>query len=356
LNPAPRPDNILLAAILFHASLKTVKIGNVDIKDGLILAPMSGVTDLACRQIAREHGAGLAFSEMVSAAGVALKQPATLALLFTIPDERPRAWQLFGSDEGRLASAAAHLAQTGADLIDLNCGCPVRKVVKTGSGAALLREPEKIGRLVAAMVKASGVPVTVKVRSGWDSAHINATLVARIAQDSGAAAVTVHPRTAVMGFSGKADWGIIKLVKEVLRIPVIGNGDVASVADASRMVVETGCDAVMVGRAAMGNPWIFSQWQFSQSQFSGTLSGNGKGPTLEERRETALRHFTLLAAWPSAHQPWVNFRRCLMWYTKGLPRSAAFRNAVMARGTVKALVEEMEIYFNTLLDRGEEAA
>ncbi len=320
-----------------------MQIGNLNIAGRLMLAPMAGITDAAYRYIARSFGAALAFSEMVSAAGLALRQKKSLALLAAHPEEHPRAYQLFGADEERLAAAAALLTEMGADLIDLNCGCPVRKVVKTGSGAALMREPAKVARLVAAIRRATPLPLTVKLRSGWDAASLNAPEVARAAAESGADAVTIHPRPASQGFSGRADWAMIGRVKREVDIPVIGNGDVIRPEDAWRMIRETGCDAVMIGRGTLGNPWLFAQ-ALALERGEGPMS-----PGLAERREVALRHFELLAEeGRSTHAALVNFRRCLMWYSRGLPRSAAFREALTRRGDLSDLRGELARYFDSL--------
>lgn len=320
----------------------SVRIGNLKLANDLIFAPMSGVTDFASRLIARELGAGLAVSEMLSAVALAARQPKTLAMAAAHPEERPLAYQVFGSGEEQLARAAALLTELGAGLIDLNCGCPVRKVLKGGAGAALMREPAKVARLVAAMCRATPLPVTVKIRAGWNGAAINAPLVARAAEEAGAAAVTIHPRTAAQGFTGRADWSIIRQVKEAVRIPVIGNGDVTRPEDVQRMREECGCDAVMIGRAAMGNPWIFSQALALQE---GRVP---RHPSPADRRRVALRHFALLAEGRSTHSLAVNFRRCLMWYSRGLPRSAAFRAAVSRQGDLEELAGELSRYFDSL--------
>jgi tRNA-dihydrouridine synthase B len=320
-----------------------MRLGNLDLPNRLILAPMSGITDLACRQIARSFGCGLAMSEMLSATGLALRQRNTLALCAAHPEERPLAYQVFGADEDQLSAAAEVLTDLGADLIDFNCGCPVRKVVKGGAGAALMREPAKVARLVAAMRKATHLPITVKMRSGWDRASLNACEVARAAEEAGACGVTVHPRTATQGFSGRADWTIIAQVKEAVSIPVIGNGDVTRPEDVQRMLAETGCDAVMIGRATLGNPWLFAQ------ALALERGEEPRPPSLAERRETALRHLELLLSEGSTHAALVNFRRCLMWYSRGLPRSSAFREAISRRLGLGELAGELSRYFDSVV-------
>jgi len=319
-----------------------MRIGNLNLPNHLMLAPMAGITDFAYRHINRAHGAGLAFSEMLSAAGLTLRQRKTLALAARHPSEHPAAYQLFGADEERLASAAAVLGELGADLIDLNCGCPVRKVTKAGAGAALMKEPLLVHRLVAALRRATPLPLTVKIRAGWDASSLNAVEVARAAEEAGAEAIIVHPRTAAQGFSGRADWSIIGQVKEAVNVPVVGNGDVARPADVARMMAETGCDGVMIGRATLGNPWIFSQ------ALALERGETPQEPRLSERRAVALRHFRLLAEGESTHAVLVNFRRCLMWYSRGLPGSGAFRAAVSRQGDLAELCGEMERFFDAV--------
>jgi nifR3 family TIM-barrel protein len=328
-------------------SLKNMHIGKVELTNRLVLAPMAGVTDFAYRLINRRQGCGLAFSEMLSATALGLRHRKTLVMAAAHPEERPVALQLFGADEQHLAAAAAILTELGADIIDLNCGCPVRKVVKGGAGAALMRDPARIARLVSAMRRATDLPLTVKLRSGWDAASINAPLVARVAEEAGADAITIHPRTAVQGFSGRADWDIIAQVKRAVAIPVIGNGDVSSPHDPWRMMAETGCDAVMIGRATLGNPWLFAQALAVQAGRA-TDGRSPVLPTVQERREVALEHFLLLSAGSSTHAAFVNFRRCLMWYSRGLPRSGAFREAVSRQGDVDELRGELERYFDSV--------
>ncbi|MFH0809091.1 MAG: tRNA dihydrouridine synthase DusB, partial [Pseudomonadota bacterium] len=317
-------------------------IGNLTIAGGLLLAPMAGITDAPYRLMARNFGCALAFSGMISAVGLALRQKNTLALLDTHPSERPLAFQLFGTNEERLATAAAVLTDLGADLIDLNCGCPVRKVVKAGAGAALMRDPAKIGRLVSAMRRATHLPITVKIRSGWEQAEINAALVARVAEEAGADALTVHPRTAAQGFSGRADWDIIRSVKSAVRIPVIGNGDVLGPADAEMMIRQTGCDAVMIGRASLGNPWIFSQALAAARGEPCSL------PSPHDRREVASRHLELSLEHGPTRSAVVSFRRCLMWYSRGLPKSAAFREIIARQESTADLGGVLRDYFDSI--------
>jgi tRNA-dihydrouridine synthase B len=232
-------------------------IGNVALSGPVVLAPLAGVTDHTFRFLCREMGASLVYTEMVSADGLVRKNPGTGRLIYFEESERPIGVQLFGSDVEIMACAAERLADRGFDLIDLNFGCPVKKVVKRNAGSALMRDPERLAQITEAVVRAVDLPVTVKIRSGWCEEAINAVQVARMAQEAGAKAVAVHARTQKMGFAGRADWEIIAQVKAAVSIPVIGNGDIRTPQDARRMLDDTGCDLVMIGRGALGNPWIF---------------------------------------------------------------------------------------------------
>ena len=237
------------------------KIGNVEIKNQVVLAPMAGISNTAYRQIIKEMGAGLIYAEMVSDKAICYGSSKTFDLLKMNESERPIAQQIFGSDVNSFVEAAKKIeAVMKPDIIDINMGCPVPKVaIKNQAGSALLKNPEKIKEIVAAVVKSVSVPVTVKIRSGWDENNINAVTVAKNIEEAGASAITIHARTRSQGYSGKANWDIIKEVKECVSIPVIGNGDILSCYDAKRMLEETGCDAVMIGRASFGRPWIFKE-------------------------------------------------------------------------------------------------
>ncbi len=284
---------------------------------------MAGVTDLPFRVICREMGAGLVYSEMVSAEALVRDSRRTLEMLATDARERPVAFQLFGSRPASLAEAAKILSGRDIDFIDINMGCPVPKVLKSGSGSALLKDPLLARKIMEAVVESSSKPVTVKIRLGWDAKSIVATDLARNAEAAGIAAVTVHARTKSMGFSGKADWGMIKMVKEAVGIPVIGNGDVRSAQDAKRMLDETGCDGVMIGRAVEGNPWIFREAKF--------LLGTGgilPRPSLEERQSVMLRHLRDVVALLGESVGVREMRKHLCWYTRGLPGGGEFREKV----------------------------
>lgn len=288
----------------------------------LVLAPMAGITDLPFRIICREQGAGIVYSEMVSAEALIRDQARTLALLATDDRERPVAFQLFGSRPESLAGAAAILSRRDIDIIDINMGCPVPKVLKSGSGSALLKDLGLARAIMDAAVGASSKPVTVKIRLGWDQQSIVAVELARAAEQAGIAAIAVHGRTRSQGFSGKADWTMIRSVKDSVRIPVIGNGDVRSGGDAKRMLAETGCDGVMIGRAIQGNPWIFRE---ARASLNGIAA---PPPTVVERRQTMLRHLRDIVARLGENVGVREMRKHLCWYTKGLPGGGEFRERI----------------------------
>ncbi len=316
--------------------------GDLKLKNGLIMAPMSGITNLPFRRIVKRMGAGLVTTEMISAMGLVLGKKKTQDYLLSTPDERPLAVQLFGSGPEVLAEAAEIAVEAGADLIDLNMGCPARKVVKTGAGGALLREPRKIKEIVTLVRKHCSVPLTIKIRSGWSPTLNTGEEAALVAADSGVDAVTVHPRFVSQGFSGHADWQVIARIKEQLKIPVIGNGDVFRPALAGKLKDQTGCDGVMIGRAAVGNPWIFRQ-----------ILALEKGvvalpPSLDERRAIIREHFHLLTLLMGESRAAKKMRGLLLSYTKGLPNSRSFRSAFTGILNSESLVAALDRYFATL--------
>ncbi len=297
-----------------------MQIGNIRLSAPLALAPMAGITDLPFRLIARCLGCGLTISEMVSAKGLLYKNVKTTEMLRIHDGERPTAIQLFGSVPEELAQAAAIVEESGADIIDFNMGCPVPKIVNNGEGSALMKNPRLAFDILSAMVKAVKIPVTVKFRAGWDENHINAVEIAKLAEEAGAAAVAVHGRTRQQFYEGKADWNIIGQVKQAVGIPVFGNGDIFTVEDGLRMLRETGCDGLMIGRGADGNPWIFSR-------LKAALEGAEipAAPSLDERLDLAAGHLQMLIDYKGEYISVREMRRHISAYLKGLPRAAEFR-------------------------------
>ncbi len=284
---------------------------------------MAGITDFPFRLICKEMGAGLVFSEMVSVEALIREHRRTQGMLRTDPGERPVVFQIFGSKPASMAEAAHIVSRGEVDFIDINMGCPVPKILKSGAGAALLRDIGLAKEIMSAVVRASRVPVTVKLRLGWDARNIVAEDLALAAESVGIAAVTVHGRTKAQGFSGNADWSMIKIVKESVGIPVIGNGDVRTAQDAKRMKDETGCDGVMIGRAIQGNPWIFREAK--QYLETGVVPTH---PSHEERRAVMLRHVNDMIRLVGENTGVREMRKHLCWYTKGLPGGAEFREKV----------------------------
>ena len=302
-----------------------MRIGNINLPAGAGLAPMAGVTDAAMRLLCHESGAAWAVSEMLSAKGWIYsggKNQATRELLTRLPGEGIAGLQLFGREPELMARAAQELESAGFEFIDLNFGCPAPKITGNGEGSALMREPERIGEIVSAVSKATRLPVTAKIRAGWDETCINASEVARICESSGAQAIAVHARTRMQQYSGRADWSIIKKVKKSVSVPVLGNGDVRSGADAVNMIAQTGCDGVIVGRAAQGNPWIFAE-------IRAFLTGEAYAPpTPRERVDMALRHFDLETRLHGEKKGLLEMRKHIAWYVSGLPGAAKFRDSI----------------------------
>ncbi|MDI9571488.1 MAG: tRNA dihydrouridine synthase DusB [Pseudomonadota bacterium] len=368
-----------------------MNIGGLDFDFPVFLAPMAGITNLPFRLIVRRCGCPLAFTEMVSVNGLVRGAERTGRYLDSAPEDRPLGAQIFGTEAEIMATAARLAMDRGAALIDINMGCPVKKVVRAGAGAALLKDPARIGRIVKAVREAVSLPLTVKIRSGWRAAAVNATEVARIAEAEGADAVIVHPRTADQGFGGRADWSVIRAVKEALAIPVIGNGDIRRAADAGRMRAATACDGVMIGRAALGNPWIFQEimeaWPAGRRRGSReeggvesdgaaavAMSGAVGGPTVEDgpREGQAIREWSAVAAnrrlpvslrerervvrehlelerrYSGPEKGARNFRKHILWYTKGLPGSASFRQRLSEYEDMETLLAALGVFFRQL--------
>jgi tRNA-dihydrouridine synthase B len=319
-----------------------MNIGRLCLKNNIFLAPMAGITDFPFRTIVRSFGCGLAFTEMISATGLVRKSEKTFRYLATSPTDRPLGVQLFGCDPETLAAAAQIAGERGADLLDINMGCPVKKVVKSGSGAALMREPERPAAIIRAVRKASALPLTVKIRAGWNGRQVNALDIGEIAEGCGVDAVILHPRTADQGFGGRSDWRLIASLKERLRVPVIGSGDVRCPADADRMFRETGCDGVMVARGVLGNPWLIGNILSHLSVTGGAV------PSLSEREEVVCRHLALAIDFYGEQIGTRDFRKHLLWYTKGLRDGARFRRTAGGISDRNSACEALRGYFHDL--------
>ncbi len=300
-----------------------MKIGNIELENPYILAPMAGVTDLPFRLLCREQGAGLLCMEMISAKALQYKNRNTKALLAIHPEEYPVSLQLFGSDPDIISEMAKQIEELPFQILDINMGCPVPKVVKNGEGSALMKNPKLVYQIVSKTVRAVKKPVTVKIRKGFDDAHVNAVEIAKIVEEAGGAAVAVHGRTREQYYSGKADWEIIRRVKEAVSIPVIGNGDVTSGETALAMMRQTGCDGVMIGRGAQGNPWIFRE--LAEYERTGTMPERPSGETV---KEAMLRHARLQMEFKGEYMGIREMRKHVAWYTKGLEGAARLRDAI----------------------------
>ncbi len=315
-----------------------MRLGNLQLKSSVFLAPLSGITDYPFRQLAKEMGCGLAFTEMVSAEGLLRKGDSFLRIG---QGEHPVSVQLFGSNPEALAEAALRAEAMGADAIDLNMGCPAKQVVRRGAGVDLMRFPDKVERILAEVRKKVKGPFTIKIRSGWDRESTNAVQIAKIAEDAGVDAISLHPRTKEEGFRGQADWSLIGEVKANVTIPVIGNGDVITSSLAKRMFEETGCDGVMIGRGALGNPWIFLP------ENPGPLEGRPKiFPSLEDRQGMVLHHLSLLQDHYGERAAVREIRKHAYWYTKGLPHCASFHSRLSGLKEKEVLLETLESYFD----------
>jgi nifR3 family TIM-barrel protein len=315
-----------------------MKIGNLAIDGFTMLAPMAGVTDSPTRRTAKKMGASVVFTEMVSATGLTTAHGEARAFYFHLlsahPEERPLAVQIFGSDINILCRAAYLLAQTDADIININMGCPVPKVIRRGEGVALMKDPDKLKTLVAELRKAApGVPLTFKMRSGFSKDKINAPELCRIAEGEGADALIIHPRTREQGFSGKADWAVIKACVESVKIPVIGNGDIKKPEDAERMLKATGCAGVMIGRAALGNPWLFQRINDPAIN----------PPTMAERKQMILWHFDQFEMLYDNYEAGAAMRKQLVWYSKGIAGGIELRrnlSKIKTKGQAREAVEK----------------
>ena len=315
-------------------------IGNVELKNNVILAPMAGVTDLPFRVLCKEQGAGLLCMEMVRAKAIYYGSKNTEELMKISPAEMPVSLQLFGSDADIMADMAKKIEEKPFAVLDINMGCPVPKVVNNGEGSALMKNPKLAEEIIKKMVKAVKKPVTVKIRKGFDEAHLNAVEMAKIAEASGAAAVAVHGRTREQYYAGKADWDCIRAVKEAVKIPVIGNGDVTDALSAERLLKETGCDGVMVGRAAQGNPFIFRE--ITEYLETGVIPPK---PTPAEVRATIERHARMQMEEKGEYTGVREMRKHLSWYTVGYPNSAKYRQMINSMETMEELLHSLDMVF-----------
>lgn len=308
-----------------------INIGNVALSSNVIMAPMAGVTDTAYRVLLKEQGAGLTCTEMVSAKGIFYKNKNNKMILQTAPDEHPVAVQLFGSDPVIMASMAERIAED-FDIIDVNMGCPVPKIVNNGEGSALMKTPELAGRILSTMVRVLSKPVTVKFRKGFDDRHVNAVEFAKMAEQAGVSAITIHGRTRSQMYAGNADWDIIRAVKEAVSIPVFGNGDIFTPEDAKRMMDETGVDGVAIARGAKGNPWLIRRTIHYLE--TGELLPE---PELSEKKEMMIRHAELMVEYKGERIAIQEMRKHLAWYTAGIPGSAKLRSGMNSLNTLEEL-------------------
>ena len=319
-----------------------MKIGSVKLENITVLAPLAGITNLAFRLLAKEAGCGLVYSEMVSANGLVYRSTKTHELLRTRSEVKPLAVQIFGSDPSIMAEAAAIVEASGADILDINLGCPVKKVIKTGSGVVLMKTPEKVESLILAIRKTVTIPLTIKIRTGWDPTGVQAFRIAEIAQACGVDAIALHPRTAGQGFRGKADWSLITALKHRVGIPVIGNGDIVTPEDAVRMKTQTGCDGIMIGRAAVGKPWIFSQ-------ILALLRGDPmSSPSPAHRFEVMTKYLTTCITLFGEPRASRIMRSHLGGFTKGLRHSSKFREGVKQIKSGEEAFELIKAYRDAL--------
>ena len=321
--------------------LKKLKIGNIELENNLILAPMAGVTNLPFRKICKKYGPGMVCTEMASSKAMFHNDQKTKRLLNTEGEERPISFQIFGSDEETMGYAANYISEF-ADIVDINMGCPAPKVVKNGDGSRLLQDLDKAKLIIEAVVKKSKVPVTLKIRKGWDKENVVAKEIAKIAEEAGVSAITVHGRTRTEFYSGNADWDIIKEVKQSVKIPVIGNGDVVDEESAYRMFEQTGVDGIMIGRGAFGNPWIFRNIKhFLQT-------GEKLPPPSNEEKLEVIKEHIDLAVEEKGDIAIKELRKHIAWYTKNLKNSSEFRNSINVIETKEELITKLEEYFKTL--------
>lgn len=316
-----------------------MRIGDVVLENEVFLAPMAGVTDLAFRLICKEYGSGLLYTEMINAKALCYDDEKTKGMLKIEEEEHPVAVQIFGSEPEFIAGATEILNEHSNEILDINMGCPAPKVVKNGDGSALMKTPELAAKVIEAAAKKSKKPVTVKFRKGWDEDSINAVEFAKMAEASGAQAITIHGRTRAQYYSGTADWDIIEEIKNVVKIPVIGNGDIVTIEDAINIRKKTGCDAIMIGRGAQGNPWIFNR--INHYMKTGEILPE---PTAEEKIRTAIKHFNLAIKEDGEYVAVREMRKHLGWYLKGMKKSARLRDEINKLESADEVVGRLEAY------------
>ena len=333
--PTRRP---LPVGLSIESDRERMQIGAVKLSNNIVFAPLAGISNLPLRLLAKEAGCGLVYSEMVSANGLVYGSEKTARLMHTVPEEYPLAVQLFGADPAITADAAQRAVAAGAAMVDINFGCAVKKIVKTGSGVALMRTPDRAEALLNAVRKAISVPLTIKIRSGWDVSGSQALEIGRIAEASGVDALAIHPRSAAQGFRGKADWSLIATIKQALNIPVIGNGDIATAEDALRMLSQTGCDGIMIGRAAIGNPFIFSA---VLAHLNGHVPA---APTRSQHFNVMRRYLKDSVAYLGERPACLMMRSRLGWFVKGLHGSSQFRKSITTVSTLEEAMAAIDRY------------
>ncbi len=322
-----------------------MNIGNIALNNITVLAPLAGITNLPFRLIVKEAGCGLVCTEMISANALSYGSKKTIDMMHTCAEEKPVSVQIFGADPAIMAYAAKMAQEAGADILDINFGCSVKKILKSGSGAALMKDAKKTKAILSKVRASINIPLTIKIRSGWDSSGNDAFKIAQIAEDCGVDAITCHPRTATQGFTGKSDGSLIARLKQQVSVPIIGNGDISEAQDAIDMLNQTGCDAIMVGRAAIGNPWIFSQIHslLENKQFSPV--------DLEKRFNTMKKYVTASVEYIDELNACRMMRSRLTWFVKGLPNSSRFRESITKIRTHKEAETLIDAYLNFLLEK-----